>query len=611
MTTTQAALLEALKAVEPYLDAIVCYASTVTEHPPNALPIQVRSAIAQAEAAALRAADAAQAGERAWLVELSTPGHAPQWWGFNHSPRSRGEWCADSNSAVRFARRLDAERMRLHIIAAFGFTGQHSYERSVSVTEHEWGSIAAQAGPLGDSVVCPWCLEGFTVLAPAAAQADDAEVQRVFDLLPTALRAHPGIKALRDAKVRAAQAGPAQAPLTDEQIDALRGLDTASRVRFYEHDFYVLSNFSAFNLHWSGLVFPTSEHAYHWAKFEANYTSLRHELQTAPSAHEAFKLAERNKHCRRPDWDAVKVGIMLDILRAKAEQHEYVRRKLLDTGDRELVEDSWRDDFWGWGPNRDGKNMLGRLWMQVRAELRADAHNGAQAPASTRPADASISGRRVDMVPSDDDESGFPCPNCQGSGAITVMSDNGPDAHEVEECCPHCDGRGSLDAAYEGAVKLLKAQRAETLKLSGKLWGLKHSREAREAFLLEVGEDLARWHDHIGYWKDFAARKALAAAPQAPAEQPLMLNGLSEAETAQTASVAGLTVAPAEPAAQAVRWQGVLTNDELHAAFQSKLQPGTKFTDDDLTAFALGIEWAEARATPAAREAGAPEGDTP
>ena len=57
--------------------------------------------------------------------------------------------------------------------------------------------------------------------APIAAQAGDSEVRRVFDLLPTALRAHPGIKALRDAKVRAAQAGPAKAPLTDEQIDKL------------------------------------------------------------------------------------------------------------------------------------------------------------------------------------------------------------------------------------------------------------------------------------------------------------------------------------------------------------------------------------------------------
>ena len=62
---------------------------------------------------------------------------------------------------------------------------------------------------------------------------------------------------------------------------------------------------------------------------------------------------------------------MRNILRAKAEQHEYVLRKLLDTGDRRLIENSWRDDFWGWGPNRDGANMLGGLWMEVRAELRS------------------------------------------------------------------------------------------------------------------------------------------------------------------------------------------------------------------------------------------------
>ncbi|MNT41703.1 Swarming motility protein YbiA [compost metagenome] len=74
---------------------------------------------------------------------------------------------------------------------------------------------------------------------------------------------------------------------------------------------------------------------------------------------------------RRPDWDDVKVNTMRSLLRAKANQHEYVRRKLLATGDRILVEDSWRDDFWGWGPNRDGQNMLGKLWMEVRAELRA------------------------------------------------------------------------------------------------------------------------------------------------------------------------------------------------------------------------------------------------
>ncbi len=151
------------------------------------------------------------------------------------------------------------------------------------------------------------------------------------------------------------------------------GLDTAERVRFYEHDFYILSNFSAFRLYWHGYDFDTSEHAYHWRKFI--YSSDEGKkicgfIKQARSAHEAFKIAEQFKRLRVADWDSKKVAIMREIIRAKAEQHEYVARKLLATADRELVEDSWRDDFWGWGESGNGQNMLGKLWMELRAELR-------------------------------------------------------------------------------------------------------------------------------------------------------------------------------------------------------------------------------------------------
>jgi ribA/ribD-fused uncharacterized protein len=161
------------------------------------------------------------------------------------------------------------------------------------------------------------------------------------------------------------------------------GLDTDERVCFYEQDFYVLSNFSAFTLRWKELKFDTSEAAYHWEKFPdqgdmyiARRQAVRAAIRSAASAHEAFKRAEENARFRRPDWDAVKVDIMRDILRAKVEQHEYVRRKLLATGDRELVENSWRDSFWGWGPSRDGQNMLGKLWMEIRAEIRQGIRQG-------------------------------------------------------------------------------------------------------------------------------------------------------------------------------------------------------------------------------------------
>ena len=147
-------------------------------------------------------------------------------------------------------------------------------------------------------------------------------------------------------------------------------LDTDDSVFFYEQDFYVLSNFSAFTLNWQGLKFDTAEAAYHWEKFANADPAIGELIRRAPSAHEAFKLAQALKPYVRKDWEDIKVAIMKNILIAKVNQHEYVRRKLLATGNRQLIEDSWRDDYWGWGPNKNGANMLGRLWMEIREEIR-------------------------------------------------------------------------------------------------------------------------------------------------------------------------------------------------------------------------------------------------
>lgn len=137
-------------------------------------------------------------------------------------------------------------------------------------------------------------------------------------------------------------------------------------VFFYEHEFYPFSNFSSFALEWKGRVWMTSEHAYHSEKFEDE--EMKAQIFSCRSAHDAFKLANANKERYRKGWDDMKLGIMKEILRAKVAQHPYVMKKLKDSGNRKIIEDSWRDDFWGWGPNKDGKNMLGKLWMEVRKE---------------------------------------------------------------------------------------------------------------------------------------------------------------------------------------------------------------------------------------------------
>ena len=151
-------------------------------------------------------------------------------------------------------------------------------------------------------------------------------------------------------------------------------MDTEAQVFFYPDEFYPLSNFSPFRLHWHGLDFDTSEHAYHWEKFNhrlVHGTSLIQALiVNTTSAHEAFHIAQRHTSWVHPEWERLRVGVMRAILIAKVHQHEYVRRKLLETGEREIIEDSWRDAYWGWGPEQTGENVLGKLWMAIREDLR-------------------------------------------------------------------------------------------------------------------------------------------------------------------------------------------------------------------------------------------------
>lgn len=73
----------------------------------------------------------------------------------------------------------------------------------------------------------------------------------------------------------------------------------------------------------------------------------------------------------RPDWDEVRVSVMRWCLRVKLAQNwDRFASLLRDTGDRPIVEDSRKDDFWGAMPVDPevlkGTNVLGRLLMELR-----------------------------------------------------------------------------------------------------------------------------------------------------------------------------------------------------------------------------------------------------
>lgn len=242
--------------------------------------------------------------------------------------------------------------------------------RGSSAIRHLIGELARPREPVGDEAM----VEKVTIAVLAA--SDECSAEEAARVLAK-WRSSPSEEVLEvaaDQRRIGREVLEFIAPLIRAQEreraakDALRGSDT--RVGFYEREFYPLSNFSSFELEWRGFRFATSEHAYHWFKFSGDLP-IQEVILSTISAHDAFRLAQKYKSRRHPDWDQVKIDVMRDILKAKVEQHEYVRRKLLETGERELVEDSWRDDFWGIGPNGDGKNMLGKLWMEVRSAIRA------------------------------------------------------------------------------------------------------------------------------------------------------------------------------------------------------------------------------------------------
>jgi ribA/ribD-fused uncharacterized protein len=136
---------------------------------------------------------------------------------------------------------------------------------------------------------------------------------------------------------------------------------------FYEGRYYMFSNFSAFMFYWKDEWWMTSEHAYQASKFLLY--EIKERIRTALSAHDAKKIARSLDHLKRADWASVKLPIMEEIVRAKLEQHPFIKESLLETRQMVIIEDSPKDSFWGRGPDHNGENHLGRIWMKLRDEL--------------------------------------------------------------------------------------------------------------------------------------------------------------------------------------------------------------------------------------------------
>nr|WP_310487912.1 NADAR family protein [Chamaesiphon sp. VAR_69_metabat_338] len=142
-------------------------------------------------------------------------------------------------------------------------------------------------------------------------------------------------------------------------------------VNFYSicDEFGEFSNFASYPFALDGEQWQTSEHYFQAQKFEDKAYKTKIRKSNSPML--AAQMGRDRKQKLRRDWESVKVSVMRAAVLAKFTQHEDLRVLLLSTGDSKLVEHTENDDYWGDGGDGSGKNMLGRILMQVRELLRS------------------------------------------------------------------------------------------------------------------------------------------------------------------------------------------------------------------------------------------------
>ena len=120
-------------------------------------------------------------------------------------------------------------------------------------------------------------------------------------------------------------------------------------------------------------TFATSEHLYQAAKFAAA-PAVQQRIASAPTARAAAAIGRGTSAGLDPRWNAQRVNVMRWVLRMKREANPtLIDAALAATGERPIVEVSTRDAWWGAKPaggSYRGANVLGRLWMELRQQLR-------------------------------------------------------------------------------------------------------------------------------------------------------------------------------------------------------------------------------------------------
>ena len=141
-----------------------------------------------------------------------------------------------------------------------------------------------------------------------------------------------------------------------------------------------LSNFYPVEFKMDGETFISSEQAFMFKKaiyFKDNHNASL--ILKARTPKEAKALGRKVRNFNQDEWSRVSSDIMEEVLICKFSQNNDIKKKLVDTGDSELVEASPYDRIWGIGYTKEealnnidnwGENLLGQILTKLSNEIK-------------------------------------------------------------------------------------------------------------------------------------------------------------------------------------------------------------------------------------------------
>jgi hypothetical protein len=104
------------------------------------------------------------------------------------------------------------------------------------------------------------------------------------------------------------------------------------------------------------------------------YDKLNHRetIRLAKTPKDAHKLGRNIFRRKRRDWKKLREVLMTRAVYTKCRAHSEVAKALLATGDKPIIETSQYDYYWGYGRDRRGENIYGKVLMNVRAKLQSE-----------------------------------------------------------------------------------------------------------------------------------------------------------------------------------------------------------------------------------------------